>query len=65
MNNFYLFLCGLVVTGITGMGIITSEVFLRYARFVERTTKKKKHIKEQDTSLIYTKLQEGLMKEYR
>ncbi len=65
MSNFSLFLCGLVVTGIAGMGIITSEVFLGYVRFVERTTKKKKPIKKEDTSLMYTKLQEGLIKEYR
>ena len=34
MDNFSLFVCGVVVTLIAGMGIITSEVFLGYKRFM-------------------------------
>lgn len=34
MDNFTLFICGLVVTLIAGMGVITSEVFLAYAEYV-------------------------------
>ena len=35
MDNFTLFICGLVVTLIAGMGVITSEVFLGYKRFMQ------------------------------
>tara|TARA_R110002073_G_scaffold52879_1_gene137010 strand:- start:434 stop:595 length:162 start_codon:yes stop_codon:yes gene_type:complete len=36
MDNFTLFICGLVVTLIAGMGVITSEVFLLgYKKFME------------------------------
>ena len=36
MNNFSLFICGLIVAGIAGMGIITSEVFLDYKKFMNK-----------------------------
>jgi len=36
MDNFSLFICGLIVTGIAGMGIITSEVFLGYKKFMNK-----------------------------
>jgi|TARA_B100001564_G_scaffold278892_1_gene241015 hypothetical protein len=42
MDDFTLFVCGLVVTGIAGMGIITSEVFLGYKRFMRKYTKEDK-----------------------
>jgi hypothetical protein len=32
MNNFAIFIVGIVVTLITGMGVITSQVFLGYQR---------------------------------
>tara|TARA_B100001094_G_scaffold220380_1_gene214450 strand:- start:467 stop:619 length:153 start_codon:yes stop_codon:yes gene_type:complete len=41
MDNFALFICGLVVTLIAGMGIITSEVFLGYKRFMLRGKQEK------------------------
>ena len=41
MDNFSLFVCGVVVTLITGMGIITSEVFLGYKRFMAQTKTEK------------------------
>lgn len=33
MSDFHLFICGIVVTMIAGMGVITSQVFLGYAKF--------------------------------
>ena len=41
MDNFTLFVCGLVVTLIAGMGVITSEVFLGYRRFMEEGRKRR------------------------
>ena len=36
MDNFGLFICGIVVTLIAGMGVITSEVFLGYYKYLEQ-----------------------------
>lgn len=36
MNDFTLFICGVVVTLITGMGVITSQVFLGYKKFIQQ-----------------------------
>ena len=36
MDNFTLFICGIVVTLIAGMGVITSEVFLGYHKYLEQ-----------------------------
>ena len=41
MDNFALFVCGVVVTLIAGMGIITSEVFLGYKRFMAQVKTEK------------------------
>ena len=41
MDNFTLFICGLVVTLIAGMGVITSEVFLGYKKFMEKGLKER------------------------
>ena len=35
MDNFALFVCGVVVTLIAGMGVITSQVFLGYFKYLE------------------------------
>ena len=35
MDDF-VFVCGIVVTGVAGMGIITSEVFLGYKKFMRK-----------------------------
>lgn len=35
MSDFFLFVCGVIVTLITGIGVITSQVFCGYARFIE------------------------------
>lgn len=32
MNNFAIFIVGIVVTLITGMGVITSQVFMGYKK---------------------------------
>jgi hypothetical protein len=32
MNNFTIFIVGIVVTLITGMGVITSQVFMGYKK---------------------------------
>jgi hypothetical protein len=45
MDNFSLFICGLLVALVAGMGIITSEVFLGYKRFMRRGLKEKNHQK--------------------
>ena len=36
MDNFTLFIFGVVVTLIAGMGVITSEVFLGYHKYLEQ-----------------------------
>jgi hypothetical protein len=33
MSNFTIFIVGLVITLITGMGVITSQVFIGYGKF--------------------------------
>ena len=46
MDNFSLFICGLIVTGIAGMGIITSEVFLGYKKFMNKYKQKQEDDKQ-------------------
>ena len=36
MDDMTLFFCGVVVTLIAGMGVVTSEVFLGYKRFMNK-----------------------------
>ena len=36
MDNIALFFCGVVVTLIAGLGIVTSEVFLGYEKFMNK-----------------------------
>lgn len=38
MDNFALFVCGVVVTLIAGMGVITSQVFMGYSNFIKDST---------------------------
>ena len=40
MDNFALFVCGVVVTLVAGMGVITSEVFLGYHKYMNDLKKK-------------------------
>ena len=36
MDDFALFVCGIVVTLVAGMGVITSQVFLGYTEHLQR-----------------------------
>ena len=36
MDDMTLFFCGVVVTLVAGMGVITSEVFLGYKRYMRK-----------------------------
>ena len=36
MNDFAIFICGVVVTLIAGMGVITSQVFMGYNKFLKQ-----------------------------
>jgi len=36
MSDFAIFVCGVVITLIAGMGVITSQVFLGYKKFMEQ-----------------------------
>lgn len=38
MGDFALFVCGVVVTLIAGMGVITSQVFMGYSNFIKDST---------------------------
>jgi hypothetical protein len=38
MDDFMLFVCGVVVTLIAGMGVITSQVFMGYSEHVTKPT---------------------------
>jgi len=49
MDNMTLFFCGVVVTLIAGMGVVTSEVFLGYKKFMN----KYKHTKEDDKQKVF------------
>ena len=46
MDDMTLFFCGVVVTLVAGMGVITSEVFIGYKRFM------RKYKKEEDKQKI-------------
>jgi hypothetical protein len=64
MSNFALFVCGIVVTLIAGMGVITSQVFLGYFRYLE--TERLRQLKKAQAQLL--KLQTGkeqLIKEFK
>jgi hypothetical protein len=57
MDNFTLFICGIVVTLIAGMGVITSEVFLGYRKYLEQERlrqlkKAQKQLQEQEYGTI-------------
>ncbi len=55
MSDFTLFVCGLVVTLIAGLGVITSEVFLGYSKYLKST---------QDNSLKEDKEKSSLKENY-
>ena len=56
MDQFALFICGIVVTLITGMGVITSEVFLGYHKYLEqeRLRQLKKAQEQEDGTIKQT-----------
>ncbi len=49
MNDFALFVCGLVVTLVAGLGVITSEVFLGYSRYLKSTQDHSSNDKEKSS----------------
>ena len=53
MDNFTLFICGIVVTLIAGMGVITSEVFLGYYKYEQERLRqlRKAQMKLQEQSI--------------
>jgi hypothetical protein len=59
MDNFTLFICGIVVTLIAGMGVITSQVFLGYFKYLE--TERLRQLKKAQAQL--RELQEQQEKE--
>lgn len=57
MDDFALFLCGIVVTLVAGMGVITSEVFLGYYKYLEKERLRQLHkaqrqLREQENEQI-------------
>jgi hypothetical protein len=42
MSDFFLFVCGIVVTLIAGLGIITSQVFSGYQKFIKSQVEQEK-----------------------
>ena len=50
MDNFALFVCGIVVTLIAGMGVITSQVFLGYFRYLE--TERLRQLKKAQAQIL-------------
>ena len=49
MDNFALFVCGIVVTLIAGMGVITSQVFMGYFKYLE--TERLRQLKKAQSQL--------------
>ena len=56
MDNFALFICGIVVTLIAGMGVITSQVFLGYFKYLE--TERLRQLKKAQAHIL--KLQQQI-----
>ena len=50
MDNFALFVCGIVVTLIAGMGVITSQVFMGYFRYLE--TERLRQLKKAQAQIL-------------
>ncbi|GEM_PF-1756270 len=64
MSNFALFVCGIVVTLIAGMGVITSQVFLGYFRYLE--TERLRQLKKAQAQLLKLQTEkEQLIKEFK
>ncbi len=56
MNNFTLFICGIIVTLITGMGVITSQVFMGYFKYLE--TERLRQLKKAQAQILKLQAQE-------
>lgn len=56
MDNFALFVCGIVVTLIAGMGVITSQVFLGYFQYLE--TERLRQLKKAQAQILELQRQE-------
>ena len=56
MDNFGLFICGIVVTLIAGMGVITSQVFMGYFKYLE--TERLRQLKKAQAQLRQLQEQE-------
>ena len=64
MSNFALFVCGIVVTLIAGMGVITSQVFLGYFRYLD--TERLRQLKKAQAQLLKLQTEkEQLIKEFK
>ena len=50
MDNFTLFICGIVVTLIVGMGVITSQVFMGYFKYLE--TERLRQLKKAQAQIL-------------
>ena len=50
MDDFTLFICGIVVTLIGGMGVITSQVFLGYFKYLE--TERLRQLKKAQAQIL-------------
>ena len=50
MDNFALFVCGIVVTLIAGMGVITSQVFMGYFQYLE--TERLRQLKKAQAQIL-------------
>ena len=57
MDDFALFVCGVVVTLVAGMGVITSQVFLGYYAYLQKERlrqlkKAQKQLQEQENAAV-------------
>ena len=48
MNDFAIFICGVVITLVAGMGVITSQVFMGYNKF--------KHYQRQNDTKVFEQI---------
>ena len=48
MDDFALFVCGIVVTLVAGMGVITSQVFLGYTEHLQREQRRVARIQKKE-----------------
>jgi len=48
MDDFALFVCGIVVTLVAGMGVITSQVFLGYTEHLQREQRRIERLQKKE-----------------